>query len=524
METEKSKTKKINRANNPKEINPVREVWSIAWPTILTMVSFTVMQFVDKLMVSRVGPLEVAAQGNAGTWAFALIATVMGVVTVVNTYVSQYLGSGKPEEGPRYPWSAMWVSIALWIVILIPWAFILPWVFQAIHTGENIVDPTKLILMESSYATITILGSVFLLVGRGFSQYFFGMHMPKIITVSTIIANIVNVLANYILIFGEEGLPGIMPGIPGTPALGLRGAAYGTVIGMFVEMLIPAGVFLSKKFNDSYQTRKPWRPCLYTCKELFRLGWPGAVQWGNEIICWAIFMTVFVGHFGENDMTAGWIAMGYLHLSFMPAIGINVAVTSIVGKYIGAGKPSVAVSRARIGAMLAMVYMTICAALFVIFRSDLVAWFVSGSNITHEQKDEIILLGSKMLILVAIFQTVDAFGIVYSGALRGAGDTVWPGLVTAIFSWVFIVGGGWVAITFFPEIGSTGPWIAAAAYVILIGIAMVIRFEGGKWRDIDLFKDRIRIDAARSAPVTIGPPAAEADAAVADLGDRTSGG
>ena len=518
MEADQNK-QKIELSHN-QLTNPFIEVWSIAWPTILTMVSFTFMQFVDKLMVSKVGPLEVAAQGNAGAWSFAMIATVMGVVTVVNTYVSQYLGSGKPEIGPKYPWAAMWMSLILWIVLLIPWAIILPLVFQSIHTGDHITDAAELISLESNYATITILGSVFLLVGRGFTQYFFGMHMPKVITVSTIVANIINVVSNYILIFGEEGIPGFIPGIPGTPALGLAGAAYGTVVGMFFEMLIPLAVFLSAKFNNAYQTRRPWRPCIKTCKQLFKLGWPGAIQWGNEIVCWAIFMTVFVGRFGTDDMTAGWIALGYLNLSFMPALGLNVAVNSIVGKYIGAGKPDVAVARARVGVFIAMVYMTICAAVFVIFRAEMIEWFLSGVDINPERVASIVALGSKMLILVALFQTVDALGIVYSGALRGAGDTVWPGIVTAIYSWVFIVGGSWVAVTYFPSLGSMGPWIAAATYVIFISITMVIRFEKGKWREIDLLKDPNRLEAARSAPITIGPPAAEADAAIADLGDH----
>jgi len=345
--------------------------------------------------------------------------------------------------------------------------------------------------------------------------------MPKVITISTLIANIVNIVANYIFIFGEDGLQGFLPGIPGTPAMGLTGAAYGTVVGMFVEMLVPLCVFLSPKFNNAYQTRKPWWPRMSTCKELFRLGWPGAIQWGNEIICWAIFMTVFVGHFGTDDMTAGWIALGYLNLSFMPAIGLNVAVNSIVGKYIGAGKPDIAASRARVGVFIAMIYMTTCAVIFVIFREDMVAWFVSSSDIDPQRRDAIIALGSKFLILVALFQTVDAFGIVYSGALRGAGDTVWPGIVTAIYSWVFIVGGGWVAVTFFPQLGSLGPWIAAALYVVLIGLTMVFRFEQGKWRSIDLLKNSDRIEAARSAPITIGPPVSEADGAIADLGDHT---
>ena len=491
----------------------VSEVWTLAWPTILTMVSFTVMQFVDKLMVSKVGPIEVAAQGSAGVWAFTLIATVMGVVTVVNTFVSQNLGAGTPQKGPQYPWAAAWLALGAWIIIIVPWALVIPYVFQTIDP-----DKPNLVSLESTYAVYMLYGSLSLLVGRGFSQYFFGMHMPKVITVSTIVANIVNVIANYILIFGEEGIPGVLPGIPGTPALGLKGAAIATVIGMFMETIIPLAIFLSPTFHNKYGTRTPWRPCISTMRALFRIGWPGSIQWGNELICWAVFMTVFVGGFGTNDMTAGWIALGYLHLSFMPAIGINVAINSIVGKYIGAGDPETAVSRTRVGVSIAMVYMTICATIFIVFRHDLMEIFVSA-DMPEEQKQEIITLGAKMLILVAVFQTIDALGIVYTGALRGAGDTVWPGIVTAIYSWVFIVGGGWIAVTYFEELGSIGPWIAAATYVILIGLTMAVRFERGGWRSIDLLGDQERLEAGRASPLTIGPPAPGAEAAATDFVD-----
>jgi MATE family multidrug resistance protein len=494
----------------------VREVWSLAWPTIITMTSFTIMQFVDKLMISQVGPTEVAAQGNAGTWSFAIIATIMGVVTVVNTFVSQHLGAGNPKKGPQYPWAAGWIAIVSWCIIIVPFIFIMPYIFQFIHPSP---EEARLVALESQYATYTLIGSVFLLIGRGFSQFFFGMHMPKVITVSTIIANIVNILANYILIFGEDGIPGIVQGIPGTPALGLKGAAIATMIGMFMEMIIPLAIFLGPKFNARYGTRAAWKPHIETMKAVLRLGWPGAIQWGNEIVCWALFMTVFVGKYGTNAMAAGWIALGYLHLSFMPAVGINVAINSIVGKYIGAGKPNVAASRARVGVGIALIYMTFCALIFIIFRTELMEWFVNDTSYTLAEQEEIVHLGANMLILVALFQTVDALGIVYTGALRGAGDTVWPGVITAIFSWVFIVGGGWVAVTYFPETGSIGPWIAAASYVIIIGITMTIRFERGGWRSIDLLGNKERLEAGRAAPLTIGPPSPEADSAIADFVD-----
>lgn len=146
-------------------------------------------------------------------------------------------------------------------------------------------------------------------------------------------------------------------------------------------------------------------------------------------------------------------------------------------------------------------------------------WFVNSDTYTPSDRAEIIRLGADMLILVALFQTVDSLGIVYTGALRGAGDTVWPGVVTAIYSWVFIVAGGYIAVEFFPQSGSIGPWIAASVYIILIGLTMAIRFERGGWRSIQLLTGDNKLEAGRAAPLTIGPPAPEADAAVGDLVD-----
>jgi MATE family multidrug resistance protein len=215
-------------------LSPLREVWSIAWPTVLTMTSYTIMQFVDKLMVARVGPLEVAAQGNGGIWAFTPIAFAFGVVTVVNTYVSQNLGAGTPENGPKYAWASFWVSTTLWLVLLLPFAMVLPWLFNALGHGPELVR------LETGYGQILLFGSVMVLASRGLNNYFFGMHRPRIVTVSAVIANAVNVAANYVLIFGREGLPAWgLPGVPGVEPMGLPGAALGTVIGTVVELAIP---------------------------------------------------------------------------------------------------------------------------------------------------------------------------------------------------------------------------------------------------------------------------------------------
>jgi len=460
---------------------PLYEVWAIAWPTVLTMTSYTVMQFVDKLMVAQVGPLEVAAQGNGGIWAFTPIAFSLGVLTVVNTYVSQNLGAGTPQNGPKYAWAAGWLSIAAWILLLVPWAIALSWIFGWMGHSE------KLVRMETGYGRILLAGAVILLASRGLHHYFFGIQRPRIVTISAIIGNLVNVGANYVLIFGRDGLPAWgLPGVPGIAPMGLYGAAIGTVVGTLVELAIPAAVFLGRTMNAAYSTRAAWRCGFAPARDLMRIGWPSSVQLGNEIACWSIFMSVLVGRFGEDHMTAGWAALAYMHLSFMPAVGFSVATTSLVGKYIGSGQPDIAASRAHLALLLAVGYMTICAVIFFVFRHGLIGFFVAAKELPPERAHEIIAIGGKLMVCAALFQTADAFGIVYTGALRGAGDTVWPGLVTILYSWAFIVAGGWSAAVLWPQLGSVGPWVAAAAYVIIFGLTMWWRFEAGRWRSIRL--------------------------------------
>jgi MATE family multidrug resistance protein len=488
-------------------------VWSLAWPTVLTMASYTVMQFVDGLMVSWVGPTEVAAQGNGGIWSFNLVAFALGVITVINTYVAQNLGAGRPQEGPKYAWAGAWLSLGVWLVLLLPWALALPWFFSLLGHGE------KLRAQETGYAQILLIGSIFMLLGRSMHHYFFGMHRPKIITLAAIVGNLTNGLFNYLLIFGAFGFP----------KMGIYGAAWGTVIGTVVELLIPAMIFLGPKMNRELGTRRAWRPHWGPVKDILKIGWPAATQWGNEIVAWSIFMTILVGKFGEAHMTAGWATLRYMHLSFMPAVGFSVAVSSLAGRYIGAGRRDLAARRVHLGLALAMGWMTVCALLFFILREQLIGFFVATQSISAEEAARIIEIGGKLMICAAIFQTFDALGIVYMGGLRGAGDTVWPGVVTIVLSWVLIVGLGWAITEVRPEWESVGPWIGAAVYIIILGLALWYRFESGAWKKIQLVKpavatsaDDLKREAALVAPAMPGLPAPDAESSIRDLAESES--
>ena len=117
------------------ERHPIREVWAQAWPSVLTMVSYTLMQFVDSLMVAQVGPIEMAAQGNGGIWSFVPLAFLFGVLSMVNTFTAQNVGAGRREEIARFAWTGFWFSLVVWVVIMLPWAACLPLVFQ--YSGHS---------------------------------------------------------------------------------------------------------------------------------------------------------------------------------------------------------------------------------------------------------------------------------------------------------------------------------------------------------------------------------------------------
>lgn len=459
----------------------VRRVWSLAWPTVVTMSSYTVMQFVDSLMVSQLGGLELAAQGNGGVWAWTAMAFLYGVITLVNTFVSQCVGRGEPKRAAGYAWCGVWFAVISWGLLLLPMAvWGLPMAFEAMGHDRALIE------LETAYGRVLLFGAAVNLAGKAITNFFFGIGRPKVITASAIAGNIVNVICNYVLIYGDAGLPALgLPGVPGVSPMGVQGAAIATVIGTCVECAIPAFVFLGPQIAREYGTRSAWRIDVGGIRDLLRVGWPASFQQGNEMLCWAIFMTALVGRFGTEHLAAGWIVLRYMHLSFMPAVGFSVATTTLVGQFIGAREPDLAAKAAHTSLWMGIVYMSIWGALMLLLREPMMRIFLGGGG-SEGDADRIVAIGSSVMILAAVFQAFDGLGIVYFGALRGAGDTLWPGLLTAVLSWTLIVGGGWGFVVAFPEWGSWGPWAGTTLYILALGAALAWRFERGAWRTMQL--------------------------------------
>ncbi|MCC7388389.1 MAG: MATE family efflux transporter [Phycisphaerales bacterium] len=510
---------------------PLLEMLAVAAPSVVTMTSYTVMQFVDGKMVSEISPPDpayVAAQGNGGMAVWLALSLALGAMGVINTFVSQNLGQGTPQRGSAYGWTALWMSL-LWAVFLVPYAMSLPLIFRSMG------HPEHLVALETQYAQINIMGAFFVLAARGIAHFFYGLHKPSVIMVSALAANVVNVFLNALLIYGADGPPAWVPfgreiqGVAqalGLEGLGVAGAAIGTVAGAALELAIPVAVFLSPGMNRKYQTRAAWRPSMAHFRDVIRLGWPAGLMFVNEMLCWAYLMAYMLpaggaARAGLADLppdqlqaavesakttanSAGWIALRYMHLSFMPAVGMSIAVTAVVGKCMGMGRPDLAAKRAWLGMGMTVGYMGLCALAFVLFRERLVDVFVAEDLKASdpEAAASLIRVGATVMIAAAVFQIFDACAITTSAALRGAGDTIWPGVVTVITSWGCIVGVGHALLAWAPGLGSLGPWIGASAYIVLLGILFLSRFIAGRWKTIDVLGASAagKLDQAFPAP------------------------
>jgi MATE family multidrug resistance protein len=177
-------------------------------------------------------------------------------------------------------------------------------------------------------------------------------------------------------------------------------------------------------------------------------------------------------------MAANNYTFRFMSVSFMPIFGVSTAVTALVGRYLGMKRPDVAAKRAHLGFFVAASYTFLCGMLFFFGRRTLVGLFT--------RDPEVLRVGELLLTFAAAYQVFDAMYIIYNGALRGAGDTFVPAMVTGGLCWGFTVAGAYAVARLFPSLGVVGPWTMAMTYGAILGSYLLVRFQRGRWKDIRL--------------------------------------
>ncbi len=428
----------------------VRELLLLAAPTVAQMASYTIAQFTDTVMLARVGTVPATAAANAGLFAFSVISFGVGVLLVVNTLVSQAFGKGDLRATGRFLWAGVWFAVAYSAVVL-PFLPLVGGIFAGLgHEPE-------LARMEAVYFQITVALTVVKLGATALGQFLLAVNRPNLVLVAALSAVVVNIFANWVLIFGNLGMP----------AMGVAGAAWGTNIAVAVELAILAAFVFSRGVRGLYHSLD-WRFRWDSFGLLLKVGVPSGVQIVADVLAWSMWTMWVLGLFGTPTMAASNFVLRYMSVSFMPAFGISTAVTALVGRYIGMGRLDIARQRAHLGFFVTAVYMISCGLLFALAREPLMGVFSSDP--------EVVKIGATLLIVAGVYQFFDAMFIVYNGGLRGAGDTLVPAVVTGVLCWSMVVGGGYAVGKLMPELGAVGPWLVAALYGLVLGCFMLWRF------------------------------------------------
>ena len=430
----------------------------LAFPLIVIQLAATAMQFTDAWMVGKLGSDALAAVLPAGLIYFVPVCVMMGAVGAVSTFVSQALGRGRDGECGLHAWHGIGLGLFSGLAMLPFW-----WIARPVFAG--FAHTAEVQALEVVYFRLSLLGAPAFLVSSALSGFFTGIHRPGILAVWALVATLLNIPLNAVLIFGG---PGIAP-------MGIAGAALGTVIATWVQA---GGLLVAFLRSDLRFGTRRLRFHAREALSLIRVGIPSGLQSGFDIVSWGVVLVWMVGWFGTAHLAATTVNVRWIHVSFMPAIGIGTVLTALVGRSIGAGRPDLAEGWVRLARRVCVGYMGTVGLLFLLFRRELVGLMSSDP--------EVIAAGAAVMVWVALFQVFDALNVVYNFALRGAGDTLWPALATAVLCGAIFIGGGWYLGRQHPEFGSAGPWAAGAAYLAALGTVVAWRWHRGPWRKIAL--------------------------------------
>jgi MATE family multidrug resistance protein len=333
------------------------------------------------------------------------------------------------------------------------------------HVAPAQLEPQKI------YFDLLLFGSFLPLFKGCLASFFSGIGRTSVIMTASCVAMLVSAAADYVLIFGHFG----------APALGIRGAAFGALIGSASALAVLAVAYFRKQNRREFYVSRSLRFDFPTAKKLLRYGSPTGLEMWSGLMAFNALILLFHS-LGPVTATASTIMINWDMVSYVPLIGFEIAIISMVGRYMGAGKPELAHRSVLSGMKLGQIYSMVILVLFLFLPYTLVDWFrPSGASEVYQQS---IPTAVVMLRLAAIYVLINAGFVVFVGALRGAGDTFWAMSMGITVHWVMVVA---LALAlhlwhFSPEMG----WgLVVGIFVLFFGI-VYLRYRGGKWRSIRL--------------------------------------
>jgi MATE family multidrug resistance protein len=447
----------------------IREVLRLAVPLVISTMSWTVMMFIDRLFLVWHSDVATAAALTAGTAHWAVICLPLGVVGYVNTFVAQYHGAARPERIGLVVWQGMWLALVSWPCILAA-----SLAADALFGGAG--HEAAVVPLEIDYFTTLNYGGGAMVASAAISSFFTGRGRVVTVMVVDSLAAAANVVLDYCWIFGRWGFP----------AMGMTGAAWATNLALGAKLLMYLLLWLRPRHTALYGT---WAGCRFDrrlCLRVLRFGFPAGLQYAAEAIAFFLFVQL-VATLGVQATAASLLAFNINSLAFMPVLGIGMAVSTLVGQSLGDNNPQRASRAAWAGFWLAVALMLPISAAYVL-APDAILYL----HQRHASPSEFAALRGVVVVLlrfVAAYCLFDAMNIIFSSAIKGAGDTQFV-LATTIGVSLLAVLLTWLGLRVWQH-GLNWCWAVVTLWILLLGGIYLARFLQGKWQTMRVIEPAI---------------------------------
>lgn len=425
--------------------------FSLAYPVVISQLGHMFTMVADSVMVGQLGtvPLAACALGNSILGVFMV--SGIGVSQGITPLVAQENGKNNYQLCGKYLEQGVILSFLTGLVL-----FLMVGVLAQKLSILN--QPIEVEIATKDYLLIIAASIIPLMIYQSFRQFAEGLEYTKQAMYVSVFGNLVNILFNFLLIYGWFGFP----------AMGLIGAGIGTLISR-VFMAIGMGFYVikSKNFKPYFQQFKLAKPDWNKLSEIFKLGLPISLQYFFEVGAFS-GAAIMVGWIGAQELAAHQIAINLAAFTYMGASGIGVAATIKAGNALGKKDLRDLKLSAISSYHLVILYMLITALIFLTCNR-LLPWI-------YIKNESVILIASQLLIVAAFFQISDGIQVVGVGILRGLSDVKIPTIITLVAYWVIGLPLGYV-LGFSFKLGAIGIWISLSIALTAAAILLYFRFR-----------------------------------------------
>jgi len=445
-----------------------RDVLQLAFPLILSTSSWTIQSFVDRMFLTWYSAETLAASMPSSIISFTIISFFLGTGSYVSTFVAQYYGAQRPERIGACLWQGIYFAgiTAFLFVFLAPAT---DFIFALV--GHN----AKLQELEAKYFRILCFGSGLAVYSSVLSSFFSGLGRTWTIMWVNLGATCVNIVFDYLMIFGYGGFP----------EQGIAGAAWATVFStLFSSIVFSWLLFGSKKYRQAYGLFHHCRIDRALFKRLMYYGGPNGLQFMLDNLAFTFFI-ILIGRLGTDELTVTTLAFQINTIAFLPMIGLSIATSILVGQELGANRPEFAVRATWRAFHLTFLYMGTIALCYVILP-DLFLW-PFAVNIDPVVLERLRPQAIILLRFIAAYSLFDTCNVIFSGTLKGAGDTKFVMYFSLVAGWLVLVAPTYYIISTNGHFLTT--WIFVTLYVSLVGLGFLLRFLQGKWKQMRVIEN-----------------------------------